>query len=87
MKAQIDKLVEEETGFGTKLERDDFKTAVKSFFACMETVVQDIDDALKTRQQQAAENLEAARLRNSLIFQLDDEPISGVDTPPTGTGT
>lgn len=48
---------------------------------CPITVAQEIDDALKTRQQRAAENLEVARLENSLIFQLDDKPIPGVDIP------
>ncbi len=85
VKARIDELVEEEMGSGTEVERNDFKTAVETFSARMETVAQDIDDALKTRQQRAAENLEAARLENSLIFQLDDEPIPGIDAPPTGT--
>ena len=85
MKARIDELVEEEMGSGTEVERNDFKTTVETFAARMETVAQDIHDALKTRQQRAAENLEAARLENTLIFQLSYKPIPDVDTPPTGT--
>ena len=49
----------------------------------METVAQEIDDALKNCRRRAAESLEAARLENPLIFQLDDESIPGVDTPPS----
>lgn len=30
-----------------------------------------------------AEILKAAWIENTLIFQIDDEPIPGVDTPPT----
>lgn len=45
------------------------------------------DDAVKPRQQCAAENLEAARLENSLVFQFDDEPIPGVDSSACAAGT
>ena len=49
----------------------------------MGTVAQEIDDALKICQQRAAESLDATRLENSLIFQLDDKPIPGVHTHPS----
>lgn len=83
VKARIDELVEEEMGSGTEVERNDFKAAVEQFAQHMDTVAQDIEDSVKSRQQKAAENLEAARLENALIFEIDDEPISGVDTPNT----
>lgn len=69
--------------FKTEVERNDFKIAIKIFAACIETVAQDINDALKTCQQQAVENLEATILENSLIFPLDNEPIPDIDTLPT----
>lgn len=81
VKARIDELVEEEMGSGTEVERNDFKAAVEQFAHHMETVAQDIEDSVKTRQQKAAENLETARLENALIFEIDDELIPGVDTP------
>lgn len=45
----------------------------------MKIVTFDIDDSVKTRQQKIAENLEAAKLKNSLIFDINDKPIFGVD--------
>lgn len=88
VKAIIDELVEEEMGSGTEVERNDFKTAVETFAEQMKIVASDIDDSVKTRQQKIAENLEAARLENSLIFEIDDEPIPGIDAPErTSTAT
>lgn len=70
MKAWINKLVEEEMRFGTEVKKNNFKTVVETFDTCMETVAQNIDDILKSCQQRIVENWEAARLKNSLIFQL-----------------
>lgn len=86
VKTQINELVEEEMGSGTEVERDDFKTAVEQFAERMQIVAQEIEDSVKSRQQRAAENLEAARLENSLIFEID-EPIPGVDTPVASSST
>lgn len=61
MKSQINELVEEELGSGTEVEKDDFKTAVEQFATRMKTVAQEINDSVKSRQQRATENLEAAR--------------------------
>lgn len=47
----------------------------------MEEVTRDINNIVKLRQQQAAENLEVARLENFLVFQVDDELIPRIDTP------
>lgn len=68
-------------GSGTEVERFDFKAAIEQFAKRIEEVAREIVDAVKSRQQRAAENLEAARLENSLVFQVDDEPIPRVDTP------
>lgn len=38
---------------------------------------------VKSWQQKATENLETTRLENALIFEIDDEPIPGVDIPNT----
>lgn len=56
----------------------------------MKIVALDISNSVKIHQEIIVENLEAARLENSLIFQIDDEPIFGIDTPQPGhasTGT
>lgn len=86
VKAQMDELIEEQMGSGTEVERHDFKTAVEQFADRMNTVAQEINDAFKYRQLKAAENLAAARLENSLVFQIDDEPIAGVDLPQNSKG-
>lgn len=85
LKAQIDELVEEEMGSGTEVERNDFKTAVETFAERIRIVAQEIEDSVQSRKAKAAESLAAARLENSLVFQLDDEPITGVDTPSGST--
>ena len=87
VKARIVELVEEEMGSGTEVKRDDFKTAVEQFAKRMVEVAREIDDAVKSRQQRAAENFEAARLKNSLVFQVDDELIPGVDTPAANSNS
>lgn len=66
--ACLDELVEEEMGSGTEVERDDFKSAVKQFTKRWKTVANKIKNMVKTRKEQAAENLEATRLEKSLIF-------------------
>lgn len=85
VKAQIDELVEEKMGSGTEVERNDFKTAVETFAERMRNVAQEIEDSVQARKAKAAESLAAARLENSLVFQLDDEPIPGVDTSSGST--
>lgn len=80
MKAQIDKLVEEEMRSDTEVERNDFKTAVETFAKQMKIVTQEIEDSVQSQKAKAAKSLAATCLGNSLVFQLDDEPIPGVDT-------
>ena len=67
-------------GLGTKVKRDNFQAVVKQFAKRVEDVAKDIDNTIKSCQQQAVENLKAARLENFLVFQVDDEPILGIDT-------
>lgn len=52
----------------------------------MRIVAQEIEDSVQSQKTKAAESLAAACLENSLVFQLDDEPIPGVDTP-SGSNT
>lgn len=78
--AQIKELVEEKMGSGTKVEQNDFKVAVEQFTKRYQEVAAKLDNTDQTRQEQAAENLDAAHLETSLIFDLDNEPISGLDT-------
>lgn len=51
----------------------------------MRTVALEIEDSVWSQKIKAAESLAAARLESSLVFQLDDEPIPGVDTPSGST--
>lgn len=81
VKAQIDELIKEEMGSGTEVERNDFKTAVETFAEQMKNVAQEIKDSVQARKAKAAESLAVACLENFLVFQLDDEPIPGVDNP------
>ena len=85
VEARLDELVEEEMESGTEVEKDDFKSAVEQFTNRWQTVANEIEDMVITRQERAAKNLEAARLENNLIFQVDDEPIPGLDTPTNST--
>lgn len=45
----------------------------------------EIEDMVKTYQERVAKNLKAAQLENSLIFQIDDELIPGIDIPTNST--
>lgn len=89
VKAIINELVEEKIRSSTKVEENDFKTAIETFAEQIKIVTSDIDDSVKTRQQKIVENLKAARRKNSLIFDINDEPIPGVDAPErtASTGT
>lgn len=42
MEARLNELVEEEMRFGTKVEKNDFKSAVKLFTNCWQTVANEI---------------------------------------------
>ena len=53
----------------------------------MKTILDNINNQVKSRQAKAAENLAAARLENSFVFQIDDEPIPGVDIPSSGSSS
>lgn len=85
VKTRIDKLVEEKIKLGIKIEKNDFKAMVKQFAKHMETVAQNINDLVKSYHQKVVENLEAARLENMSIFQINDKPISRTDTPNSST--
>lgn len=70
-------------GLDTKVEQNDFKAAVKQFAKRYQEVTAKLDNADQTRQEQVAENLEAAHLEASLVFDLDNEPIFEVNTSAT----
>lgn len=40
---------------------------------------------IKSKQQKIIKNYEAAKLESSLVFQIDDDLISGIDAPTTKT--
>lgn len=66
---------------GIEVEKNNFKLVVEQFAHHIETVTQDIENSVKTRQQKAIENLKEAKLENALIFEIDDKPIFEVDIP------
>lgn len=41
----------------------------------------EIDESVRVHQQRAAETMEVARLASSLVIDVDDEPIPGVNAP------
>lgn len=55
------------------------RETISRFVELMKAGASDISDSMRTQRQQIAENIKAARLENSLIFQTDDEPISSVE--------
>lgn len=65
VKARIDELVEEEMGSGTQVDQDDFKAAVELFKDRLEAVEAEIKQSKKTKEAQAAELFEAARLQRA----------------------
>lgn len=48
METWLDELVEKEIRFGTEVERDDFKLAVKQFTKCWQLVANEIENIVKT---------------------------------------
>lgn len=87
VKALNDELVQEEMGSGTQVEQDDFKAAVKQFGVRLNAVQKELANAVKSKETQAAELFEAAWLQRAMVFELDDEPIPGIDSGASGSGT
>ena len=81
-----DELVSEEMGSGTQVEQDDFKAAVEKFRERIEIVKNELSLAVKDKQAQAAELFEAVRLQRAMVFELDDEPIPGIDSGASAAG-
>lgn len=85
VKARIDELVEEEMGSGTQVDQDDFKAAVEVFRNRWEIVENEIKQSKQSNDAQAAELFEAARVQKAMVFELDDEPIAGIDSAEHGS--
>ena len=68
LKAQIDELIEKEIGFGKKVERNDFKTAMKIFAEQMKIVAEEIEDVVQSQKTKATKSLGTTYLKNSLVF-------------------
>lgn len=79
-----DELVQEEMGSGTQVEQDDFKVAVEQFGARLDAVQKELANAIKSKETQAAELFEVAWLQKTMVFELDDEPILGIDFKVSG---
>lgn len=88
VRVELDELVDGEMGSATKAERNAFKTAVGQFTDRCEFVLMENDNLVENWRQNVAENVEVARLQNSLIFQIDDdEPISSPDASRSSAAT
>lgn len=85
VKARIDELVEEEMGSGIQVDQDDFKAAVEVFRNRWEIVENEIKQSKQSKDAQAAELFEAARVQKAIVFELDDEPIAGIDSAEHGS--
>lgn len=55
--------------------------AIEIFMEQMKNMAQEIENSIQSQKTKVAENLLATYLENSLVFQLDDEPILSVNTP------
>ena len=67
VKACIDELVEEEMGSGTQVDQDDFKAAVEIFKNRLEIVEAEIKQSKQSKEAQAAELFEAARVQKAIM--------------------
>lgn len=93
VETSIDKLVENEMRSSTQIERNAFTVAVEQYASRWQAVADEINESVRVHQQRAAETMEVARLASSLVIDVDDEPIPGVNAPSssatdvTGPGT
>ncbi len=72
-------LVSEEMGSGTQVDQGDFKAAVKQFAESIKVIDEELESQVKLSQAKAAELFESACFQIARVFELDDEPISGVN--------
>lgn len=68
LKAQIDKLVEEEIGSGIEIEQNNFKIAIEQFTKQIEGIAWEINNIVKLYQQWVVKNLETTWFENFLVF-------------------
>lgn len=68
-------------GSGTEVKRNEFKASVKTFFGRIKAVKEEVNRSVESARQKAAEIYEATRVESALVFNINDEPIPGVDTP------
>ena len=55
-------------GFGTKVKRNDFKMAIKTFADWIKNMAQEIEDTVQSQKVKAAKSLSTTGLENFLIF-------------------
>lgn len=65
------------------MDQDDFKATVELFKDRLEAVEAEIKQSKNTKEAQAAELFEAARLQRALVFELDDDTL-GMDSESSG---
>lgn len=53
--------------------------AIEIFMEQIKNMAQEIENSIQSQKTKVAENLLATYLENSLVFQLDDEPILSVN--------
>lgn len=78
-------MVKEDIGSDTKIKRNNFKTAIKTFTEQMKNIANNINDSIKTKQEKMAKYKKAAWFENLLIFQIDDKLIPNIDAPENCT--
>lgn len=85
VETQIDELVEEKMGSGIQVDQDDFKAGVEIFKERWEIVENKIKQSKQSRKAQAAELFEAVWVQKTMVFELDNESIAGIDSSEHGS--
>lgn len=58
--------------FDTKVEKNDFMTAIETFTKQMQIMAQKIKNFIQSWKTKVVESFATTHLENSLVFQLDD---------------
>lgn len=72
-------------GFGTELEKNDFKMVIEMFAEQIKNMAQEIENFVQFPKTKVAESLATTCLENSLVFQLDNESIPGINALASST--
>lgn len=64
-----------------EIECNNFKPFIETFFNQIKTMKKDVNESVKSARQKAAKIYEAVCMESMLVFNIDDKPILGIDTP------